>query len=328
MARSLTLNTFDLAAFSVGHKTWDEIVISGGLVGDVRLPIAIARGQEPGPTVLVVAGVHGDEFEGPTAIEKYFDELDAKSLTGSVVALPAANPYAFDAQTRESGVPYDGLNLARQFPGNAEGTPTQRLADSLFRFTTALLGPQDLFIDFHSGGTRYEFLSMVGYHPTDDATEEASLAMARVFGIDRVWKVPPSPSSTRTFNGTIARAGIPTLGMEMRGRGGLLAVDVDPLVAGLRNVLVAKGMLSGQTRSVSAESGTTTRTVNCGASGIFRSRVELSDLVSRDDVLAQIVLLTGKVEEEIAAPVDGKIWAIRRFASVRPGDIAFMIGME
>ena len=78
MARSLTLNTFDLAAFSVGHKTWDEIVISGGLVGDVRLPIAVARGQEPGPTVLVVAGVHGDEFEGPTAIEKYFDELDAK----------------------------------------------------------------------------------------------------------------------------------------------------------------------------------------------------------------------------------------------------------
>lgn len=323
---SPSLDSFDLGVFPVSSKSWHEVRIAHDVSGLVRVPLAVARGSAEGPTVLVVAGVHGDEFEGPTAIERFFRGLDPESFIGSFVALPLCNPYAFDAQTRESDGAHDGLNLARQFPGNSEGSPTQRLADTLFRFATDLLGSNDLFVDLHSGGTRYEFLPLVGYHPTNDDGESASRKLASAFGIDRVWQVPSSPSSKHTFNGTVARAGIPTIGTEVTGRGSLIEEDVGLLVRGLENVLGVLGVVSGE-RDYTEQDGTLSRTVNCGASGLLRTRVEMTDRVREGDVLGEIVSLTGEVQERILTPASGEIWAMRRFTSVRAGDLGFIIGM-
>lgn len=244
------------------------------------------------------------------------------------MGLPVANPFAFDAQTRESSHHIDGLNLARQFPGDSNGSPTQRLAATLFGLATKLLGEEDLLVDFHSGGTRYEYLPMVGYHPTGDRTEQESRRLAGLFGINRLWEIPPSPNSTATFNGAIARSGIPAIGTEVRGRGGLVWSDVAPLVEGLRQVLVAKGMLEGDFPDAPVRAATVTHPVNCGASGIFRPLVELDGRVAAGSELAEIISATGSVEEVLVSPVEGRIWAIRRFASVRHGDQAFLIGME
>ena len=323
MSRPLEL--VDPRSYTSPRKGWEEVTIGTSLGGGVQLPIGIVRGESDGPTVLVVAGVHGDEYEGPMAVARFFTSVDPTHLSGTFVCLPVVNPYAFEAQKRESDAAYDGLNLARQFPGTPGGSPTQRLADELYRFATELLGPDDLFIDLHSGGTRYEFLPMVGYHSTDDTTETASLEMARAFGLKRVWRVPKSPSSTKTYNGTVARAGIPTLGTEMPGRGGAREVDVESLVEGLGNVLIAKRMLPGNVESVPSEVGTVTQMVSCNASGLLHVCVDLDEEVGSGDLLAQISTLRGDTVEEIVAPVEGNIWAIRRFASVRPGDLVFMI---
>jgi predicted deacylase len=293
----------------------------------VSVPIAVGKGTQPGPTVFVSASVHGDEYEGIVAIQDYFRELDTESLKGNFIGLPIANPFAFGAQSRESALHTDGLNLARQFPGDVNGSPTQRLAATLFGLVRRLLGSNDLFVDFHSGGTRYEYLTMVGYHPTGDQSEAQSRKMARSFGVPQLWEIPPSPNSTATFNGAIARAGIPAIGTEVRGRGGLLACDVAPLTEGLNRMLVAMQMVGGEI-DAQEHAPTVTKPVNCAATGIFKATAEMGEVVREGMALAQIVDPRGDVLETITAPVKGSVWAMRRFGSIRAGEMAYLIGLS
>jgi len=70
--------------------------------------------------VLVMAGVHGDEYEGPAAVHDVSAEIDPNAVQGSILLVPVANPWAFHAAARRH--PGDGGDLNRAFPGNsAEG---------------------------------------------------------------------------------------------------------------------------------------------------------------------------------------------------------------
>ena len=316
---------FDLAAIAPGTHAWRHLHFSGGMRVPVTLPIAIARGLSDGPTVLVTGLVHGDEFEGPTAIADFFNTLDTEHLSGTFLGLPLTNPWAYAGQSRNTPDHYDGLNLARQFPGDAEGSRTQQHARLLYEWVTRTLTPDDVFIDFHSAGTYYEYLSMVGFHPTADTAEAVSKSLALAFGIDNVWRIPQSPSSTRTFNGSIARSGIPTVGTEVTGLGGLREDDVTQLKQGLHNVLIQKGMLSGSVPDIS-RTISSTQTLTFSSTGLFRIKVDLGESVTIGQSLGRVVSIEGDLLETITSPIEGHVGAVRRFASVHPGDIAFLIG--
>ena len=55
------------------------------------LPVRENRGHGPGPHLLVTAGVHGDEYEGPAALQSWYAELDPANLVGSITLLPVVN---------------------------------------------------------------------------------------------------------------------------------------------------------------------------------------------------------------------------------------------
>ncbi|HCK12432.1 MAG TPA: hypothetical protein DHW45_21340 [Candidatus Latescibacteria bacterium] len=314
---------FSLEAFPLGLKGWHHIQFASPLRIPVTLPIAVSKSASGGPTIVVTGLVHGDEFEGPSAISRLFFDLQLHA--GTFIGLPLTNPWAHAGQSRNTPKHFDGLNLARQFPGLAEGSRTQQLAHLLYQWVTGLLGPNDLLIDLHSAGSRYEYLSMVGYHPTDDDTESASRELAAAFGFRNLWQIPDSPSSRRTLNGSIARAGIPTIGTEVRGFGGLRSLDVDLLVNGIRRVLAVKGMVADEPPTTEDVPIQTTHQIVFSTSGLFNADVDLADTVQAGQPLGRVLTIQGETVETLIAPVDGQVWAIRRFASVHPSDIAFLI---
>ena len=73
----------------------------------------VVRGRLPGPTLVVSANVHGDEYEGVRAIFETFNSLDPGAMSGDLLAVPVVNVPAFWAGTRTS--PLDDANLARIF---------------------------------------------------------------------------------------------------------------------------------------------------------------------------------------------------------------------
>src|SRR4051794_22096288 len=81
----------------------------------LRLTLLAVTGAEAGPTVVVLAGVHGDEYEGMLVIPEVFRRLDPTQMRGTVLMIPVCNVPAYLGALRSS--PIDNLNMARVFPG-------------------------------------------------------------------------------------------------------------------------------------------------------------------------------------------------------------------
>ena len=111
-----------------------------------QIRIVTAAGGSPGPVTAFVAGVFGDKPLATAALWALARRLEAEQdLRGSVILIPAANPFALETGTRVSP---DHLYLNRVFPGAAQGFVTQQLAHVLL---TELLNATDCVVDLHSG---------------------------------------------------------------------------------------------------------------------------------------------------------------------------------
>ena len=82
-----------------------------------------------GARVLLLAGNHGDEYEGELTLARLMRRLRPEQVQGEITILPLANVPAVMAARRRS--PLDAGNLNRAFPGDPAGPPTLRLADYL-----------------------------------------------------------------------------------------------------------------------------------------------------------------------------------------------------
>jgi predicted deacylase len=289
------------------------------LAGPAALPAFALAGAEPGPTFFVVAGVHGDEYEGMAAIRLVARELDPARMRGRFVAIPVANPFAYEARARIAPLHLDGLNLARVFPGDPQGSPSRLLANRLLDLVERNLGPEDLFLDFHSGSADVEYARVIGFRDVPGAHTERAEEIARHSGIDRLWRIPSSPGP---FNAETALRGYVTLGTETTGRAGCLPEDVAAYAALLRNLLACLGLTPGG-EAPERFAGPARPTVDLAspATGFFNAALRLYDDVGAGDLLGTIVDLFGDPIAEVRAPVGGTLWALRGMPPVRIGEL-------
>ena len=111
------------------ESVWQKVTVQTRLLeaGTEReTALYIITAPEEGPTVMVMGGVHGDEPAGYEAAQIVSTWLVDR---GSLLVLPRANAPAVATGTR---FPEGTLNLNRIFPGNAAGSPTERLAASIY----------------------------------------------------------------------------------------------------------------------------------------------------------------------------------------------------
>ena len=71
--------------------------------GWLPVPVTVVRNGQ-GPTVLMLAGVHGDEYEGQIALSKLARALAPSDLRGCLIVLPAVNAAAAKAGMRSSPI--------------------------------------------------------------------------------------------------------------------------------------------------------------------------------------------------------------------------------
>ena len=214
--------------------------------GVTRIPLAVIQNGS-GPTVVLEAGNHGDEYEGQIAIGELIRELDPGRVQGRLILMPANNVHAVMAGQRVS--PVDGLNFNRTFPGDTRGTITAQIA----AFVADHIYPRaDAFLDLHSGGSSLDILPSTVIEPTDDpALHAKSVAAARAF--DAPFTVVISNlGEPRTATAAACRAGLITVGTEMAG-GGTVSIEALAICRrGVRNVLAHLGVLPPQDASAAA----------------------------------------------------------------------------
>lgn len=253
--------------------------------GSVMIPIAVVKGGE-GPTALLTGANHGDEYEGPIALQSLLHGLDPSRVTGRLIVVPYMNLPAFRAARRVS--PVDGVNLNRAFPGDPRGTVTQKIAHF---FDTVLVPQADLVVDLHSGGRTLDFLPMACAHELDDAAHEARcLAAARAF--DAPWTlVLREIDAVGMYDSAVEARGKTFVSTELGGGGTATAASVAIARRGVERVLVHAGVIAGtleapRTRLLRMPDG------DCyhfaPEAGLFEPLVDLGAQVAAGDPLARI----------------------------------------
>jgi len=122
----------DLAQLGPLHASAGEAV-SGYLqvaaLGDngARIPVSLVRGAGRGPVLALVAGTHGYEYPGISALQRLRQSIDPRALRGTLILVHIANPPSFYGRTIYTS-PADGKNLNRVFPGRPDGTLSERIA--------------------------------------------------------------------------------------------------------------------------------------------------------------------------------------------------------
>lgn len=205
------------------------------------IPIPIVRiANGPGPSVLLVAGNHGDEWEGQIALAKLIRALDAKDIRGRLVILPGANFPATQAGLRTS--PIDDGNLNRLFPGDPGGSVSQQIA---FWIEHVLLPGFDVSLDLHSGGSSLVYMpSTLAYRVPDAQWMARTVELIDAFGAPVANIVTSPPSGGRSFTAASLRQGVLSIATEIGGGGQISAASLATMESGIRAVLAHVGMLN------------------------------------------------------------------------------------
>ena len=207
--------------------------------GWIPIPIA-AIGDGNGPRILLMAGNHGDEYEGQVALGRLIRDLDPAAVRGRIIILPSANFPAAMAGTRTS--PLDEGNLNRSFPGDPNGGPTAQIA---YYIEHELLPRCDFVLDIHSGGSSLTYVpSTLARRPGQPEALERAIELMRVFGAPVGYFVIGGGWGEMTLTAAAARAGVRHMSTELAGGGQVTPAALRIAEGGVRRVLHALGALT------------------------------------------------------------------------------------
>jgi predicted deacylase len=140
----------------------------------------------PGPRLIVVGAVHGNETCGTVAIRRVLDDIGAGRLpivTGTVTFVPVANPLAVERRQR-----HGDRNLNRKLIPTAQ---SREFEDHAANWLCPLLARHEVLLDLHSFHTSGEPFAMVGpednggtLEPFAHASREEALAVR--LGVRRI----------------------------------------------------------------------------------------------------------------------------------------------
>ena len=297
-------------------------------LGVYPVPVACIVGK-PGPTALLVAGIHGDEFEGPVALSQLIAEIDPDQIEGRLIILPAFNCPAVLASQRTS--PLDGRNMNRSFPGDPNGGPTDMLTDFL---VSVLLPEADLVIDLHAGGKASIFVtSALASRCEDKNLMQANLNFAAAFGAPMIW-VLGAFNDTRSLNAAAINAGVPMIAAELGGGGGSDPVQVSQAVMGIKRCIAHAGIINEALPeakpSLLVETRSSADNIYAPATGLFDRHFAAGEHVEAGQ-LAGYIRSLDKLDD---APVplhfmaDGVVLAHGNRGHVMRGDMLAMLVCE
>jgi predicted deacylase len=287
-------------------------------------PLLLATGRGQGKTLVAIAGVHGDEYEGVQAIHEIYHQLNPDEMSGRLLAVPVANQPAHWAVSRHT--PIDFLNLARIFPGRREGTFTERLA---YYLSEKIISCADFFVDLHSAGIKYLIPPMVGYGIGESARARVSKEAAQIFGTPVVWGHPGEVPPGRTISEADRRS-ISWVYVEASGGGRIRPAELPYYKNGLLNLLkylkIIPGQLeAGQVKYQLVGKGDLDEAISSNTAGFFVPMVQILERVARKQVVGFVRDLFGETIEEIRSQQEGFVIVLRALPIVYPGETVCVI---
>jgi len=282
----------------------------------VKVPVIVESSKNPGPVVLLMAGIHGDEVNGVGIIREIINQKINKPKNGTIICLPVFNIFGYLIHTREFP---DGRDLNRVFPGNANGSLASQFA---YQFTKEIAPHVDYVLDFHTGGGERDNVAQIRCH----SEEENTLKLAEVFN-------PPFIISSnyiaKSVRYTLNKMKKTVLLFEGGKTNELNPEIIAHGVRGTKNVLTHLDVIDGDVNLTQKPIYiNSARWLRASHSGMFQATVKNGTFVEKKQVLGHIQDPFGEFKKKIFAQNEGYIFCINRTPIVNKGDALFHLGIK
>ena len=286
---------------------------------DVEVPVIIERAKKPGPTVLITAGIHGDEVNGVEIVRQIIAKGINKPRKGTIICIPVINIFGFIHMDREFP---DGRDLNRVFPGSAKGSLASRVAHKLI---TEIVPFADLILDYHTGGADRFNSPQIRIVKEEPVLDE----LASIFGAPFVLY---TKNLNKSFRSTCHKLGIPILLYEGGKSFHINSLVTNTGVNGAKRVLSHLGMLQKKFKVSKPKKQSVfiskSKWLRAKHSGMFKASVTLNSHVNKGDVIGNITDPYGKFNHFVKAELSGYIFNVNEAPIVYQGDALFHISTK
>lgn len=312
------MKTFGTASAAPGETDTGRLEAGETRDGSpVRLPVAVINGASDGKTLYVQAVSDGDELNGLGVVRRVVPRIDPTELSGTILVTGIVNYYGF--QVAEHRNPIDDTKVNRAYPGDPNGTTSDRITDATFQGAK----DADLILDLHQGSTSRMINEVRVRCGPRHRLHNDCLELAKAFGCGHVL-------DQKGPNGQLARVGpengIPTVDPELGGSVGWDEESIRKGVEGVFNVLRYYDFLDEE---ATVEQQTRARGFDqygSPAGGLVRFETDLGEKVTRGDLLFEVTDAFGELKASVTADSNGIFWRRCRLPQVAAGEYVCSVG--
>mgnify|MGYP003151968211 FL=1 len=281
----------------------------------IDVSITIARSIEPGPVLLLMGGLHGDEINGSEIVRRMIEKNDHIPKIGTVICIPIINVYGFIYVTHY--VAYE-IYGKRSFPGNKNGSLASRMANFL---TKEILPIIDYGIDFHTGGADRTNYPQVRCMMKDPKNVDLAEAFHAPFTLDSKFR----PNSLRQ---TANKFGKNILVYEGGESSRFDEFAIREGIKGARRLMQHLGMRETAEKAdyenlVIKNSSW----VRARRSGVFLSAVKSGEKIKKNQLLGHINDPFGGFKNKVTSTVNGYVIGLNHNPIVHEGDALMHLGV-
>lgn len=280
----------------------------------IDISVTVSRAKEPGPVLLLMGGLHGDEINGVEIVRRMLDQGFNIPERGTTISIPIINIYGFIHFSRY--VP-DGKDVNRSFPGNKTGSLASRVAYYLMR---EIIPKIDYGLDFHTGGADRTNFPQLRCKMNDPVNKELAHVFQAPFLLHSDYR-------TKSLRWAASKKGKKILVYEGGESSRFDEYAIQEGVNGALRVMKHFGM-----RSEAPEASTPSKLIKKSSwirarySGLFQTLVKSGESVKKKQKLGYLTDPFGEFKEPIISPEDGHIIGIDNNPIMHAGDAVIHLG--
>lgn len=281
----------------------------------IDISITVSRAKKPGPVLLLMGGLHGDEINGSEIVRRIIEKDLHVPKTGAIICIPIINVYGFIHFSRY--VP-DGKDVNRSFPGNKNGSLAARMA---YYLTKDILPLIDYGLDFHTGGADRTNYPQVRCVMKDERNVELAKAFHAPFTLDSKFR-PKSLRQTANKNGK--KILVYEGGESARFDEYAINEGINGSIRLMHNLGMTDKYVEPEYENLIIKNSSWVR---ARKSGIFLSEVVSGQVIKKNQVLGSVNDPFGGFKSKVTATANGYVIGLNHNPIVHEGDALMHIGV-
>ncbi len=281
-------------------------------------------GHAPGKTLLVTAGMDGDEYAGIAAAHEIARRFSSRSFSGKLVIIPIVNMPGF--MNESSHNPIDGKFPKMLFPGNVNGSSTEQLVAPLAPHAFAA----DCWLDLHGGAITEGLNPFLWLHRTGH--REMDSRIDQIVSANIADRILVESCQMGTKAAQLAKHGCMYVVAESGSRGNRGVVDVERHVRWAEAIMSSLGMIDESiSRNIAAIVMNHIRYVIAPHDGIWTQAplnppINGGRPIAKDDVIGVASSFGLSRSRAITSPISGQRLWWKETMRMKKGDVLCAIG--